>query len=168
MATNARGKAGVVARAKALIAGTDKHLSNVTQVTIMGQSLSPAQVAGELQALVDLRTAVDAAKASTRAKLAEEQAQTPSLRSFMGALVMYVKAVYQNSPDVLADFGIAPKARTPLTVEAKTASVAKGASTRAARHTMGSKQRLAVKGDVTGVTVTPVGATQPAVTPRAT
>jgi hypothetical protein len=165
MAIKAKGKAGVVARAQALIAGANKHLSNVTQVAVEGQSLTPAQVVEKLRALVDLRTAVDAAKASTKAKLAAEQTQTPSLRTFMGAFVMHVKGAFQNSPDVLADFGVAPKARAPLTVEAKTASVAKGASTRAARHTMGSKQRLAIKGDVTGVTVSPVEATQPAVTP---
>jgi hypothetical protein len=34
--------------------------------------------------------------------------------------------------------------------------IAKRAATRAARHTMGPKQKKAVKGDVTGVVVTPV------------
>jgi hypothetical protein len=51
-----------------------------------------------------------------------------------------------------------PKARTPLTVEAKTAAVAKRNATRAARHTAGSKQKMSVKGAVTGIVVTPVTA----------
>jgi hypothetical protein len=64
---------------------------------------------------------------------------------------------------VLADFGISLKQRGPLTVEEKTAAVAKRAATRAARHTMGPKQKLEVKGDVTGVVVTPVKAPDPTV-----
>jgi hypothetical protein len=167
MVTNTQGKARVVARAQALMAGAKKHLSSGTQVALAGQSLTPAQVVEKLQALVDLRTAVDAAKASTKAKLAAEQAQTPSLRTFMDAFVMHVKAAYQNSPDVLADFGIHPKARATPTVEAKTAAVAKRASTRAARHTLGSKQRLAIKGDVTGVILSPIVSKPPATTPPA-
>jgi hypothetical protein len=59
---------------------------------------------------------------------------------------------------VLADFGIHPKARTPPTVEASLAAVAKRRATRAARRTMGSQQKKAVKGDVTGVVVTPTTA----------
>ena len=60
---------------------------------------------------------------------------------------------------MLADFGINPKARAPLTVEAKAAAAAKRAATRAARHTMGSQQKKAIKGDVTGVLVTPITST---------
>jgi hypothetical protein len=43
----------------------------------------------------------------------------------------------------LADFGLNPKkARTPLTIEEKAAAAAKRKATRAARHTMGSKQKV--------------------------
>jgi hypothetical protein len=157
MSTKVRNKAGVAARAQALIAGTNKHLPNGTSVTILGESLTPAQVGETLKSRVDARTAVDAAKASTKAKLANEQALAPSLRT--------VKSAHQNSPDILADFGVHPKARAPQTVETKTAAIAKRASTRAARGTLGSKQRLAIKGDVIGVTSTPVVATPPAGTP---
>ncbi len=161
MATKGKAKATVVARAQSLIAGAKKHLTNVTQVTLAGQSLTPAQVVEKLQALVDLRTAVDAAKASTKAKLAAEATDAPALRTFMGAFATYVKAAHQNAPDVLADFGITTKARAPQTVEQKTAAAAKRAATRAARHTMGKKQRAKVQGDVTGVTVTPIAAPKP-------
>ena len=34
--------------------------------------------------------------------------------------------------------------------------MAKGEATREARHTMGPKEKLAIHGDVTGVTVTPI------------
>ena len=164
MATKSKGQGTVVALAQSLGAGVTKHLSNVTNVTLAGSSYTPAQITTKLQQVASLRSDVDAAKATTKAKLAAEKAQMPALRTFMSALVSYVKAGYGSAPDVLADFGIHPKTRAPLTVEAKAAASAKRASTRAARNTMGSKQKLDVMGDVVGITVTPITAAKPTVT----
>jgi len=164
MATKTKGKGTVVALAEQLIAGTSKHLANVSQVMLAGGSFTPAQVTAQLQALVNLRTDVDAAKASTKAKLAVEKADMPAQRIFMNAFVTFVKAAFGTAPDVLADFGLHPKARTPLTAEAKTAAAAKRKATRAARHTTGAKQKKSVKGAVTGILVTPITAGQPVAT----
>jgi hypothetical protein len=165
MATkNSKGQ--VAAFAKQLIAGTGKHLPTTTQVPLLGGSFTPDQITSKIQSLVNLRSDVVAARATTRAKVANEVAQTPALRAFMSAFEMHVKAAFGSSPDVLADFGIAPKARAPLTVEAKAAAAAKRAATRAARHTLGSKQKKAIKGDVTGVRVTPITASPPSATSR--
>jgi hypothetical protein len=164
MATKRQGKGTVIALAEQLVAGTSKHLANVTQVMLAGGSFTPTQITEKLQAIVKLRNDVEAAKASTKAKLAVEKTDMAPLRTFMGAFVTFVKAAYGTSPDVLADFGLHPKARTPQTVEAKTAAAAKRKATRAARHTMGSKQKKDVKGAVIGITVTPISAAQPIVT----
>jgi hypothetical protein len=164
MVTKSKGKASVSALAEQLIAGTNKHLANVAQVMLAGGSFTPVQVTAQLQALVNLRNDVDAAKASTKAKLAVEKADMPAHRIFLDAFVTFVKAAFGNAPDVLADFGLHPKARTPLTVEAKTAAAAKRKATRAARHTTSAKQKKSVKGAVTGIIVTPVTAAQPVAT----
>jgi hypothetical protein len=150
------------AQAKQLIAGVEKHLGNMTQVVFTGGPFTPAAITTKLESIVTLRSDVDAAKAATRAKVAAERADTPALDALRGALVAYVKATFGASPEVLADFGIVPKARAPLTVEEK-AAAAKRAATRTARHTMGTKQKKAVKGDVVGITVTPVTAAGPVV-----
>jgi hypothetical protein len=164
MAKN-QGKSSVIALVGQLIAGTNKHLANLSEMKIAGSSYTPSQVTARLQAFATLREDVDAAKASTKAKLAAEKAETPAMRTFLSAYVPFVKAAFSTSPDVLADFGLQPKkARTPLTVEKKAAAAAKRKSTRAARHVMGTKQRKGVKGDVTGVVVTPVTAAQPVTT----
>jgi hypothetical protein len=164
MATKAKGKGTDVALAGQLIAGTNKHLASMPQVMLSGGSFTPAQVTERLQTLVNLRNDVNAAKASTQAKLAAETANAPALRTFMGALVTFVKAAFGNQPDVLADFGLHPKPQTQLTVEAKTAAVAKRAATRAARHTIGPKAKLSVQGDVQSIVVTPIKAGQPVAT----
>ncbi|MDP9000698.1 MAG: hypothetical protein M3O46_11365 [Myxococcota bacterium] len=164
MATKLNIKGNVVALAQQLIAGTNKHLANTAQVMLVGGSFTPAQVTEKLQALVKLRNDVDAAKASTKARLAVEKTDMPALRVFMDAFVSFVKAGFGTAPDVLADFGLHPKARTPLTAEAKTAAAAKRKATRAARHTTGAKKKKSVKGAVTGIIVTPITSEQPVVT----
>jgi hypothetical protein len=159
MATKSRSQGTVVTLAQSLSAGVAKHLAGVTSMTLAGGSYTPAQITTKLSEVVSLHTDVDAAKASTQGKLAAEKAAMPALRTFMSALVTYIKAGYGGQPDVLADFGIQPpKPRAPLTVEAKAAAAAKRKATRAARNTMGSKQKKGVKGNVVGVTVTPVTA----------
>jgi hypothetical protein len=164
MATQGHNKSQVVVDAKQLIAGTAKHLSSTTQVSLLGGSYTPDQITSKLQVLVNLCSDVDAARATTKAKIANEAAQMPALLAFKSALESYVKAAFGSSPDVLADFGIAPKTRAPLTVVAKAAAAAKRAATRAARHTLGSKQKKGIKGDVTGILVTPITAPPPTVT----
>jgi hypothetical protein len=73
---------------------------------LAGGSYTPAEVATKLQQVAALRTDVNTAKATTKAKLAAEKANMPALHTLMGALVTYVKASYGNAPDVLADFGM--------------------------------------------------------------
>jgi hypothetical protein len=151
----------VVALAGQLIAGTKKHFPAASSLAFGGGTFTPAQVETSLQTLSDLRTAVNDAKAATKAKLADEEAQAPSLRTQMSAFVTYVKATFGNSPDVLADFGLTPKkVKAPLTLDQKAAAAAKRKATRAARHTMGSKQKKDVKGTITTI-VTPTSSTAP-------
>jgi hypothetical protein len=164
--TKLQGKGNVASLAEKLAAGVQKHLSTLAQVIIGSGTFTPVQVAAQLLAFAKLRNDVDAAKAALKAKLVDEKAQGPALRAFFYAVLLFVRAAFGNSPDILADFGLAPKkGRTPQTVEQKAAAAAKRAATRKARGTAGSRKRKAIKGDVTGVEITPVttaSASQPA------
>jgi hypothetical protein len=152
--------------AEQLIAGTKQHFASVASVAFAGATFTPVQIEASLQTLVDLRSAVDAARATTTAKVAAERAQAPSVRTFMSAYVTFVKATFGAQPDVLADFGLKPrKVTTPLTVAQKAEAKAKSQATREARHTMGPKQKKDVKGTVTTiVSSTPSTATAPVAT----
>ncbi|HEV3194211.1 MAG TPA: hypothetical protein VGY54_27085 [Polyangiaceae bacterium] len=145
-----------------LVAGAQKHLSNIGQLVIEGSTFTPAEAQAKLIAFANLRNDVDAARATLKAKLTAEMAQLAGLREFFLAFVTFVKAAFGNSPDILADFGVKPKkARKPLTVEQKAAAAAKRKSTRAARGVIGTRKRAVIKGDVTGVVVSPVKGAQP-------
>jgi hypothetical protein len=163
MTIKQNGKNQVVVVAMQLIAGAAKNLSDTTPVVFAGGSFTKDQVTSKLQTLVDLRTDVDASKAATKAKLAREATDAPALIAFSRQFRAFAKASFVSSPDVLADFGITLKSRVPRTAQGKVVAVTKAAATRAARHTMGSKQKAEVKGDVTGVVVTPVTAPTPGV-----
>jgi hypothetical protein len=159
-------KTNEAALALKLAAGTQKHLGTAAELFVDGGSITPAQVIANLNEYAALRADVESAKAAYQAKLAVEQKQGAPLRSFYGAYIRFVHVAYDGAPAVLVDFGLAPKkARAPLTTEQRAAVKAKAAATRAARGTLGKKQKLLVKGQVTGVVVTPVTATPPASAP---
>jgi hypothetical protein len=75
-------------------------------------------------------------------------------------LKQYVMNTYGAASPVLADFGFNVPKRAALTVEQQTQAIAKRKATRKARNTLGKKQKAGIKGNVTGVNVTPI--TEPA------
>jgi hypothetical protein len=157
-----KGNGNVATLAGSLAAGITKRLASTTSVTLAGSTFTPAQLATELQKVVQLQTDVDEARAATKAKVAAMAAQMPALRTIIGAFVQFIRAAFGNQPDVLADFGLEPrKVAAPLTVEQKATAAAKRKATRAKRNTMGAVQKKSVKGTVTGVTITPLDATAP-------
>ncbi len=115
-----KSKSQDASHAEQLIAGTKLHFASAASVAFAGGQFTPAQVETSLQTLVDLRSAVDAARATMTAKVAAELAQAPALRRFMSTYDAFVRVTFGEQPDVLADFGLKPrKATTPLTVEQK-------------------------------------------------
>jgi hypothetical protein len=165
MSTKKDTKTTVVALARQLIAGTEAKLSNVSSITFDSRTFTPAELTTALNRVITLRSDVDTAKAATKAKLEAERTEMPALRAVMRGLVQFIKVSRSAEPDVLAAFGITPKARTAPSAEAKAVAVAKRASTREARHTMGPVAKKRVKGTVTGGALVPTLAPEPVVTP---
>jgi hypothetical protein len=165
--SKAKSKADKASLVMSLITGTNKHYPTGSQVLSFGGATHTVTALTQLfQSFVDLRNAVIASQAATKAKVATERAQAPSLLVVIDEFVAFVKVTFGNQPDVLADFGLAPpKARAPQTAEQKAVAAAKRVATRAARHTMGSNQKKGVKGAVTAtLVVTPQAGSAPTVT----
>ena len=165
--TSKQSKASALARVQALMAGTEKHFPNGS-FTLGNAAYTTASLVQAFKALADALTVVDAAHASARdAVTALREAETkvaPLLRDYRN----FLRATFSTANAELADFGLAPpKARTPLSSEKRVAAAAKTRATRAARGTTSKKQKLAVKGDVTGVLVTPITAAGPSSPPTA-
>jgi hypothetical protein len=160
-----KGKIEKAVQVANIITGTKKRFPNGNQVvTIGGLTLTVDQATAKMQTFVDNRDAVETAQASATAKVAAEDAQAPSLLTFIAAFVIFVRLTFDNAADVLADFDIPPpKARTPMTAEAKAVAGAKAKATRAARGTTSAKAKKNVKGNITAaLVVTPAASPAPA------
>jgi hypothetical protein len=154
-------KPAQVARVRSLIAGANKHLQNVT-VTLAGVSYALPALVGLLQSFVDGVDRVSVAKAAYQGAVKDDKAKAPGLLAVIRALRVYVHVTFANSPQALADFGIAPpKVPIPKTLEEKAVAAAKRAATRKARNVMGKNQRKKVKG---ALPATPPAAPSPAPT----
>jgi hypothetical protein len=165
--TSTKTKAAALAHVQAIIAGTTKHFPNGS-FTIGGTVYTAASLIQAFQGLVSAMTARNAAQAGAKDALAAEQAAETQVSPILLAYKRLVVAAFANATQTLADFGLAPpKARTPLTTEQRAARAAKAKATRTARGTTSKKQKLAIKGHVTGVTVTPVTAPTAAPPPAA-
>jgi hypothetical protein len=156
-----------LAQLQALIAGLQKQLPNGS-FTLVSTVYTTAALVTALQGLIAALTAVDTAQAGAKAALVTWEAEDAKLGQIILALKRTLLSMYANAPDTLAVFGLKPrKARAPATTAQRAATAAKAAATRAARGTTGSKKKLAVTGNVTGVTITPITAPAPAATPPA-
>jgi hypothetical protein len=148
-------KADALAQVQAMIAGIQKHFPN-GNFTLGNTAFTTASLVQLLQSLADAMTALDTAQKSAKDALTTKLGTETKVAPVLQALRSFILAAFSNATQSLADFGFqAPKARTPLTSEQKAAAVAKARATRAARGTTSSKQKLAISGNVTGVTITP-------------
>jgi hypothetical protein len=137
---------------KQLINGIDKHLEKGGLV-IDGQRFSRADLVKELQALVATTEKVVTARAQWQMAVADEHAEIRETSTFVTGLRQTLLIMFASSNDVLADFGLARRARRELTPVEKVQRSAKAQATRAARHTMGKREKEKIKSteDVTVV-----------------
>ncbi len=161
-----KSKAAALAQVQALVAGTMKHFPNGT-FTLGNTAYTTAALIQSFQslekALASLNAAQSSAKDAVTALSSVEATVAPLIRDYKRFLL----ATFSTATSQLADFGMqAPKARKPLDSEKRTVATAKMKATRVARGTTSKKKKLAVKGNVTGVVVTPI-TNLPASTPAA-
>ena len=152
-------KASLQTRIRDLIAGTQKHASN-GQVSFGSKSYDAATLVKLFQSLADALDAADAARTRWQDALATVRGLRSSVLPIVQGYREWIAVTYAGTPSMLADYGVSPrKAPTPPTAEQKAAAALKRKATRAARGTLGSVQKKGVKGDVVGITVTPVTST---------
>ena len=156
-----------LARVQALIAGTQKHFPS-GQFTLGDATYTTATLVQTLQSLADAFTALDAAHASVKDGVIALRATDAKVGPVIRAHTSFIRATFSNATAQLGDFGMqAPKARQPLATDQRVVAAAKVKATRAARGPTSKKQKLGVKGDVTGVIVTPITHPAPASPPAA-
>jgi hypothetical protein len=159
MSTEIKKRSEQIAADQAMAAGVQKFLVQYPALTVGSQSLTPAAIVTVLQNRINANVAVQTAEAAHTAAVKANLLERSQTSTFESALRQMVQGMFSQSPDTLAVFGLKPRKSTKKTVATKAETVAKAKATRAARHTMGSKQKL----EITGATVAASnGSTPPA------
>ena len=141
-----------------LIAGLNKHQATFTSAMVDGAQLTTAQVVSKLGEILTTSNLVVTTHASWQAAVKADLAERVNTATFVSGVRQAILVAFNGQVDVLADFGLTERKPRVLTPEQKQAAAAKAKATRAARHTMGSKQKAAI----TGATAAAPAATPPA------
>jgi len=149
-----------------LIDGLTKHAQTITSFVIGGVTMQTKDIITNLQALIASASAVQTSRATWQNNVKSDKAERDKLKTFVSGLKQALLVAFAGSIDALADFGLTARKPRVLTPEQKTAAAAKAKATRAARHTLGTKQKAAIKGTVPTTTpATPSPAPAPAPSP---
>ncbi len=120
----------------------------------MGSELKQSDIVAKLQGWIQLYEQQSAAKAA--ASTAAQALKAAGVTKFKVSFGQALKQVLGKSNPLLSDFGLSIAQRKVPTAQTRILAQAKSAATRAARKTMGSVRKKAVKGTgVTSVTVSP-------------
>ncbi len=139
-----------------LIAGLSKHASTIPALVIAGAAMANKDIVAMLQPRIDTANAVLPARAGWQAAVLANDTELAKTNALVSNLKQALLVAFSGQVDVLADFGLVAKKPSIMSPETRVAAIAKMKATRAARHTMGSQQKKGVRGNVTGVVVTPV------------
>jgi hypothetical protein len=128
-----------------------------------------AQLVAIFQAYVNAAQATKARYQEWRGEVQAEHAAAHTMVPHRSAVKTVLEGRFGKTSTKLMTYGFEP-AKTPVrTTASKTVAVAKAEATREARGTKGKKQKKSIKGNVTGVIITPVtsGAPAPVTAPEA-
>jgi hypothetical protein len=138
-------------RLRKVLSGMGKHLQNVPGLTIAQVVHQVAELQARIQKDIDLSDATDQSKAAWLTEVQKERSSHKDIDPLLRGIKQYVLLTWGDAKDAsstLEDFGYAP--RKPMTTKpsTKVTAAAKAKATRTARHTMGPKAKLKVKGNV--------------------
>ena len=167
MSNKSDSKTKTMVRDQALLAGIPKRMGSA-QFLVHEQTLTAAQVVALLQTRVTAATTAATSQAAYHAAVKAADNALGSSAATVSGIVETIYVAFGEDPAALADFGLPVRKKGTLTPAQRIAAAAKAKATREARHTMGTKQKAAVTGNVTGVSITPVIAKPAAITATGT
>jgi hypothetical protein len=124
--------------------GASTQLPAKTNLNLLGQTYTPAQIAAIFTAVVTAIDTIAAAKAQLATQLTAFKGTESTANELYLALEKFVKATFSKGSPVLQAFGFStatPKKPSSIT---KAIALAKSKATRAARGTASAKQKQSV------------------------
>jgi hypothetical protein len=133
------------------ILGFQKHYGALPKIILGGVAFAPADVTAALQKSIDATATTTSAAAQFHQAVSDEQTAHAAGDAVYRDLKAFVLTQFKQSPDVLAEFGFNQIARQVPNAETKLVAVGKRKATRAARRTMGKRQKAKITGVVPAV-----------------
>ena len=149
-----------------LIDGFNKHAATIPSMVINGVMQTTKDIVATLQSRIDSARTALTTRATWQTAIRTDQTLRDTTKTYVSGVKQGLLVAFAGQLDTLADFGLTARAKPVRTPEEKIAAAAKAKATRAARHTMGPKQKAAIKGTVPPTA--PVTAAPPAPTPNPT
>jgi hypothetical protein len=140
---------------RSIIAGINKRLTGVSQLTLGGATYTPAALVQLITALIGLIDVASANENTWHDAVKAVRGAAAQLRPILRALKSWVILQYGDSSAALGDFGYTPTVARQPSVATKAGALQKTRATRAARHTAGKRQKQAIKGEVAPVPAAP-------------
>jgi hypothetical protein len=131
-----------------LIDGFKKHAGAIPSMLIAGETRTAQDIVTTLQSRIDVSKTALSTRATWQTAIRAEESLRDTTRTYVSGVKQALLVAFAGQLDTLADFGLTERAVHVATPEEKFAAAAKSRATRAARHTMGSRQRAAIKGTV--------------------
>jgi hypothetical protein len=128
------------------IDGLKKHEGTLSSLILGGTAYSTADLVAALQSRLDAANAVDTAYAAWRAAVRADYEARARTKDLLSDLRQTLLAAFRGSIETLADFGLVGRKPRVIAPETLVVAAQKARATRAARHTMGKRQREAIKG----------------------
>jgi hypothetical protein len=154
MVTKSRGS--ILTELRGLDAGIAKNMGSRTTI-LAGVTYTAAQLRARIKVSLDAETSIADAKAALATALLAGRRVRTTEAAFIGGLRKMIQTGYGPLIDKLAEFGVPPKKPPPKrTTYQRLVMSAKNQATRKKRGTLSKKQKKAIKGNVTGVVITPV------------
>jgi len=137
---------GVELQYQTLLVGL-QTLAPTQQLAIDGTNVTPTALSQQVQTALTVYKAVRPARVTWQQAIAARKAQAPSDKKLVAGIKQAVFALLGGDNPALASFGFKPqKPKRKLTAEEQALAVAQGRETRAARHTLGARQKADIQG----------------------
>jgi hypothetical protein len=136
-------------RLRQLVNGMQLHMQNVTELTIAGVVHKTADIIAGIESDIAASDQSEAMHGAWLAQVTQEKASHEQIDPQVRGVEQYVRLTYENAPNgqaILANFGMSPRKKRPVSTAKKSAAVIKRKATRQARHTMGAVQKSGIHG----------------------
>jgi hypothetical protein len=150
--SNPKGKTarnGFEAKVQKALAGMQKYLPSTSTLDINGATKTVAQIEADFTAMLAKFADIRSAKAQWQLAIQAVHDALPAERDEYLSLKKVLEGKLGRGNPQLLEYGFSFGKPKPVTAATKVAAAAKAKATRAVRHTLGSKQKLALSDALT-------------------